>query len=46
LKINGRSIAQVTDNDPAQFDAEGILAMQLHSGPDMVVQFKDLRLKR
>jgi hypothetical protein len=46
LKINGRVIAQVTDQDPANFDAAGILALQLHSGPEMVVQFKDLRLKR
>jgi hypothetical protein len=46
LKINGRTIAQVTDNDPEGFDPEGILALQLHSGPEMVVQFKDVQLKR
>lgn len=46
LKINDRVIARVTDNDPEGFDAAGVLALQLHSGPDMVVQFKDVRVKR
>jgi len=36
----------VVDNDPAQFEAEGILALQLHSGPPMTVQFKDIELKK
>ena len=30
---------------PQQFDAVGILALQLHSGPPTVAQFKDVRLK-
>jgi hypothetical protein len=46
LKVNGRVVAEATDNDPAQQDLSGILALQLHSGPPMTVQFKDIRLKR
>jgi hypothetical protein len=45
LKVDGRLAAEVIDNDPAQFDAAGILALQLHSGPPIVAQFKDVRLK-
>jgi len=46
LKVNGRTVAEVVDNDPDQQDFSGILALQLHSGPPMTVQFKDIRLKR
>jgi type 1 glutamine amidotransferase len=43
--INGKTTVEVTDNDPKKFVAEGILALQLHAGPPMVVQFKDVRIK-
>ncbi len=46
LKINGRIVAEVVDNDPEQFDAAGILALQLHSGPVMTAQFKDIQLRK
>lgn len=46
LKVNGRIVAEVLDNDPKQQDFSGILALQLHSGQPMTVQFKDIRLKR
>ncbi len=45
LKVNGRLVAEVVDDDPAQHDLSGVLALQLHSGPPMKVQFKDIRLK-
>jgi hypothetical protein len=45
LKVDGRLAAEVIDNDPEQFDAVGILALQLHSGPPTVAQFRDIRLK-
>lgn len=45
LYVDGRIVAQVVDNDSAQQDFAGILALQLHSGPPMTVQFKDIRLK-
>ncbi|GMV92897.1 MAG: hypothetical protein AMXMBFR82_26750 [Candidatus Hydrogenedentota bacterium] len=46
LYVDGRIVAEVIDNDPAQQDFSGILALQLHSGPPMTVQFKDIQLKR
>ena len=44
-KINGVVTADVTDNDPEQRRADGIIALQLHAGPPMVVQFRDIELK-
>ncbi|HTL56981.1 MAG TPA: family 16 glycoside hydrolase [Candidatus Limnocylindrales bacterium] len=46
LRVNGKLIAEVTDNDDDSFEALGLLAMQLHTGPPMKEQFKDIRLKR
>ena len=45
LYVNGRLVAEVIDNDPANFDPSGLLALQLHSGKPMLVQFKDIWLK-
>jgi fructan beta-fructosidase len=45
LKVDGRLAAEVVDHDPQQRDVAGILALQLHSGPPTVAQFKDIRLK-
>ncbi|MCX8107787.1 MAG: DUF1080 domain-containing protein, partial [Verrucomicrobiae bacterium] len=44
-KINGHVTVDVTDNDPQKRARSGILAFQLHAGPPMTVQFKDIRLK-
>ena len=38
--------AEFIDNDAKEFDASGILALQLRSGPAMKVQFKEILLKR
>src|SRR5690242_13271979 len=46
LRVNGKLIAEVTDNDDDSYEALGLLAMQLHTGPPMKAQFKDIRLKR
>ncbi|MCA9446548.1 MAG: DUF1080 domain-containing protein, partial [Candidatus Omnitrophica bacterium] len=46
LNVDGRIAAEVEDLDPAQQDFSGILALQLHSGPEMTVQFKDIQIKR
>ena len=43
--INGKQTVDVTDNDPKNAPQEGILALQIHAGPAMVVQFKQLVLK-
>lgn len=45
LAVNGKLQAEVLDRDPNNFDAQGILALQLHSGGPVTVQFKDIRLK-
>ncbi len=45
LRINGRLVAEVEDHDARRRDLQGVLALQLHSGPPTLVQFKDIRLK-
>lgn len=46
LTINGNVSAEFKDYDEKEFDASGILALQLRSGPPMKVQFKDIYLKQ
>jgi hypothetical protein len=46
LFVDGRLAAAVTDLDPSAYDLSGLLALQLHSGPPMTVQFKNIRLKK
>lgn len=41
--INGRQTVDVTDESGAGA-VEGLLALQIHQGPPMVVQFKDIKL--
>jgi hypothetical protein len=45
-KINGYTTIDVTDNEPGKARESGILALQLHAGPPMTVQFKDIQLKK
>ena len=45
LKINGHTTAEVIDNETAHLDRQGKLALQIHSGPPMKVQFKDIRIR-
>jgi len=44
-KVNGVVCYDLTDNQEAKRALTGILALQLHAGPPMVVQFKDIKLK-
>ena len=44
-KINGVPTAECTDNDLKQRRESGILALQLHAGPAMKVQFRNIRIK-
>lgn len=46
LSVNGKVTADVTDGQTGQRDLWGRLAVQIHSGPPMTVQFKDIKLKR
>ena len=43
--INGVQTVDVVDDDMMRAAGEGLLAFQLHVGPPMQVQFKDIRLK-
>lgn len=45
LRVDGRLAAEVEDDDARRRELQGILALQLHSGPPTVVQFKDIQLK-
>ena len=44
--INGNMTVDVVDKDPKKQVKEGILALQLHAGPPMKVQFKNIRIKQ
>lgn len=44
-KINGNVTSEVIDEDKAAVKS-GIVALQVHQGPPMKVQFKDLKLKK
>jgi type 1 glutamine amidotransferase len=44
--INGQLMAETTDAQPDKRSFQGVLALQLHAGPPMKVEFKDIRLKR
>jgi hypothetical protein len=43
--VNGFQTIELTDDDRARNALEGILALQLHAGLPMVVEFKDIFLK-
>ncbi len=42
--INGMQTIDVTDEDTDNAPKEGLLALQIHAGPPMVVQFKNFKL--
>jgi hypothetical protein len=44
--INGMQTIDVTDDDSANAAKDGLIALQIHQGPPMVVQFRNIRLKR
>lgn len=44
--INGHVTAEAIDNQKSEAERVGALALQLHSGSPMTVQFKDVRIKR
>lgn len=44
-KINGVTTAVCTDNDQKMRRKTGLLALQLHQGPPMIVQFRKIRIK-
>ncbi|MDG1890680.1 MAG: DUF1080 domain-containing protein [Verrucomicrobiota bacterium] len=44
--INGRVTAIVVDHDEKNRRNRGVLALQLHAGPPMTVQFRDIKLRK
>lgn len=44
--INGRLMSEVIDQDKMRFRTSGKLGLQLHGGPAMQVQFKEVLLKK
>lgn len=45
-RINGVTTCESVDDDAEQRRATGVVALQLHAGPPMKVQFRNIRLKR
>jgi len=43
--INGTLMSEVTDNQTEKAAKSGILAIQVHAGPPMTIQVKDIRIK-
>jgi len=43
--INGVKTAECIDSDKEQRRADGVIALQLHRGPAMTVQFKDIKIR-
>jgi hypothetical protein len=44
--INGEVMSEVIDNQKDKAAKAGVIALQVHQGPPMKVQFKDIQLKR
>lgn len=44
--VNGRLAAEIQDTQPEKRAAKGVIALQMHAGPAMKVEFKDLRIRR
>jgi hypothetical protein len=45
LKINGKVMSHAIDRDRKMACRKGIIALQMHPGPPMKVQFRNLRIK-
>ena len=43
--INGTLTADVTDNDPELAPKSGVIALQIHTGQPMTIQFRHVELK-
>ena len=44
--INGRLMSETVDEEAGKRATQGILALQVHAGPPMKVEFRNIRLKR
>lgn len=46
ISLDGVPTSLLIDEDPARLSGRGLLALQLHAGPPMRVEFRNLRLTR
>jgi hypothetical protein len=46
MYLNGYPTIELIDNDKKRRTLEGRIALQIHSGPPMLVEFKDIRVKQ
>lgn len=44
-KVNGITTVDLTDEDAEKGKKQGLLALQLHAGPPMVVEFRNVRIR-
>jgi hypothetical protein len=44
--INGRVMSVVIDEDATKRASEGLLGVQVHVGPPMMVEYRNFRLKQ
>lgn len=44
-KLDGVTTVEIIDRDAKQRDAKGLIALQVHRGPAMKVQYRNIRLK-
>lgn len=44
--VNGTLMAEVRDEDPQKRAAKGLLGVQVHVGPPMKIEFRNIRLRR
>ena len=45
LEINGVVMTEVYDNEKGNAAKSGVIALQMHPGPPMKVQFRNLRIR-
>jgi len=45
-ELNGQVLSVVVDDDPAGRRSDGLIGVQVHVGPPMKVEFRDIRLKK
>ena len=46
LSLNGKKSVEIDDQQQAERELAGLLALQLHSGPPQRIEFRNIRLKR
>ena len=45
LFVNGMKTCELTDHRPEMMPKKGFITLQMHAGPPMKIQFRNLRIK-